>query len=269
MFKRCFIFFLFLVIFTGPRAFSEEGEQKDFVWIGETHGNLLMARYLNAEPHFDWNNQIGLDIDILRYKRAFLYTEGNLESVLATDMGTDFDPYNVEYVVASGLRFEYRLAFLSFLIHHECRHDVDRHDGLTEKFNILGFKLESNRKDVFQNTEGFEWLWGFNETFSFGKYVERTHNNYDWDMTAGAGVDVLRYKKMVPYLRADTHLVTQTADRSSGKKYFIDYTLEPGFKVRLPQATVNFFCQLSHRHDVDRSDGITDDFGLLGVRYEW
>jgi hypothetical protein len=243
--------------------------KKDFDWIGEVEGEVLWAKYFNAAKHFNWNGQLGVNIDILRYKKAFLYVKANLETVLEEDVGTDFDPYDMNYMIEPGVRLENKIGSLSFIWHHVCQHDVDRFDGTTEKYNIGGIRLESKRKDSFENKENFEWLWNFSELFSVGKYVQRTDNNYDWDVIGEAGVDILRYKKMAPYLKANTHLVTQTADRPSGKKYFLNYTIEPGIKLRIPKGTLSLFCQIWHKHDIDRCDGKTDDFGLAGIRYEW
>jgi len=267
MVKRSFLFFLGLFILFGSQVLAEE--KKDFDWVGEVEGEVLWAKYFNAEHHFKWNGQLGVKIDILRYKKTFLYVKGNLETVMEHDMGTDFDPYDMNYMIEPGVRLENRIGSLSFIWHHECHHDVDRFDGTTEKFNIGGIRLESKEKDIFKNEEGLEWLWNFNELFSIGKYAQRTDNNYDWDMITEVGVDILRYQKMAPYLKVNAHLVTQTAKRHSGKKYFVNYTIEPGIKFRFTKGILSLFCQIWHKHDIDRCDGQTDDFGLFGIRYEW
>lgn len=267
MFKKVLLFFLVLLVFSGLQAWAEEEE--DFEWIGEGGGEVIWAKYLNAEQHFKWNGQLGVNIDLLRYKKAFLYIESNFETVTEHDVGTVFDPYDMNYMVESGVRLENKIGSLSFIWHHVSRHDVDRFDGTTEKYNIWGIRLASKEKDIFKNEEGFEWLWNFNELFSVGKYTQRTDNNYDWDVIGEVGVDLLRYKKMAPYLKTNLHLVTQTADRPSGKKYFVNYTIEPGIKFRFTKGILSLFYQIWHEYDIDRSNGQTDDFGLAGIRYEW
>lgn len=243
-------------------------EKENFEWTGEVGKEVSFAKYVGSHRRFSWNGQIGVNIEILRYRRSHLYLATNLETVMDKDFS--FSPYDINYTIEPGVKFRGKFGDASFIFHHECHHDVDRHDGMNEMFNIVGIRLESREKDIFkEGKKDVTWLWNLDKLASLGKYVGNTDVNYDWDVVCEAELNIVRHKKKVPYVRLVTHLVTQKSDNPSGRPYFVNYIIEPGVKFRGPNGIFSLFCQLWHKHDIDRCNGQTDDFVLLGMRYNW
>ena len=244
--------------------------KSDFVFLNDIHGKGLWAKYITDNDAFNWNGQLGIDWDIFRYKNYYGYLLVNIETIIERN-GSDFnfDPDYIRYMLEPGLRIEGKRANLLLIYHHVCRHDVDRFDRSTEKWNILGLKLESKKYKPEEFNPQVKYIWRPYGNVSFGKYVSRTDVSYDWDGILKIGFNILEYKNLLFYMENTTHLITQKQDRPSGKKYFIDTTVEPGVKVFGKKGEVALFCQYRHEHNVDIYNGTTEDWGLAGVRYEW
>lgn len=241
--------------------------QENLEWVGKVGKEVSWSKYLDSKRQFSWNGQIGVNIEVLRYRKAHLYLGCNLETVMRKHFSCR--PYDINYTIEPGVKFKGRLGDLSLIFHHECHHDVDRHDGMNEMFNVAGIRLESKEKNIWKGKRDVEWLWNFNEMVSFGKYVGTTDVNYDYDAVGEVELNIMRHKKKVPYLKIGTHLVTQKSKNPSGKSHFINYIVEPGVKLRGPNGVLSLFCQLWRKHNIDRCNGQTDNFALLGMRYEW
>jgi len=195
-----------------------------------------------------------------------------MESVLAEGGDwTDFPVHDINYIVELGIKMNIRWGDLFFLLpHHECRHDVDRWDLFTERWDIWGLRWVSNQMpETFVHEDGLKWLGDFSGTISFGKYTARSDNDYDWDGILELRIDILNYKEAIGSLLVNIHGVTQDQERPSGGSYFVDYTIEPAVKFRTSGGTFIVFCQFQHRHDVDKCNGRTEDWSVLGFRYEW
>lgn len=249
---------------------AEEGKGDGFVFLSGLHGRCLWAKYITDNDAFNWNGQLGIDWDILKYKNYYGYLLVNMETIIEEGgSGLSFDPDYIRYMLEPGLRIEGKKGDLSLIYHHICRHDVDRFDKSTEKWDVLGVRLESKRHVPQTFSPETEYLWKPFGKISFGKCVNTTDVTYDWDGMAEAGMDILRYKRAIFYLSNNVRLVFQKEDRPSDKKYFIDYTFEPGIKIYGEKGEATLFCQYRHEHDVDMYNGTTEDWGLVGVRYEW
>lgn len=259
--NKIFLILLGLLVLSGFHAQAEE--KANLEWVGGVGREVSFTKYIGSKRNFSWNGQVGVNIDILRYRKSHLYLKCNLETVM--DKNFNFSPYDINYMIEPGVKFKGKFGDFSLIYHHECHHDVDRHDNASEMFNIVGVRLESKRKDIFkEGKKDVEWLWNFDKMISCGKYVTTTDVDYDWDADCEVEVNILRSKKKVPYVRLRTHLVTRTSS-----KYFVNYTIEPGVKFRGPNGIFSLFCQLWRKHDIDRCNGQTDNFALLGMRYEW
>lgn len=259
---------VFMIFCTNVSAGEHKGD--DFVFLSDIHGRGLWAKYITDNDAFNWNGQLGIDWDIVRYKNYYGYFFGNIETIIERN-GSDFnfDPDYIRYILEPGLRIEGKKGNLSFIYHHVCRHDVDRFDKSTEKWNILGLRLESKKYKPEEFNPQVKYIWHPYGKVSFGKYVSTTDVSYDCDGVAELRIDILRYKRVAFYLLNNVHLVSQKKDRPSNKKYFIDYTFEPGIKIYGKKGETMLFCQYRHEHDVDMYNGTTEDWGLVGVRYEW
>ena len=194
----------------------------------------------------------------------------NIESIIEGSASeVRFDPNYIRYSLEPGLRIKGKKGNFSLIYHHVCRHDVDRFDKSTEKWNVSGVRLESKRHTPQRFSPEIEYLWKPFGKVSFGKCVVTTDVTYTWDGIVEAGMDILRYKRIVFYLLNNVHMVFQKEDRPSNKKYFVDYTFEPGIKIYGEKGKATLFCQYRHEHDVDMYNGTTEDWGLVGIRYEW
>lgn len=226
-------------------------------WLGKVGGKFSWSKYLNGTDDFNWNAQLGADFEILRYGDSLLYLLVNMENVLEEGASwTDFPVHDINYVVEFGFKTDIQYGSLSFVLHHQCLHDVDRYDFLTPKWNVWGLRWASK-------VSTFSWL------TSVGKYSERCNIDYDWDGVLELRADVLSYKGAVGSLLGNIHGVIQDDERPSGRSYFVDYTIEPAIKFRSQGGIFIIFYQFQHRHDIDKCNGETEDWSILGFRYEW
>lgn len=284
-----FFILFFLFVFTGnwkletgdfvigDLAFAAEVE-KDMVLLGgediqlfsDVRGMALFARYLTNNRNFNWNVQLELDWDILRYKNYVYFLNTNMETIMGEPNGEiNLDPDQIKYTVDQGLRID-RDKFAFFVFNrHICRHDVDRFDNSTEWWNMLAIKLKITKKDELDFSRNFQFLNQYQTEISLGKYISTQDVSYKLDGEIKIDRDVFRYKKGIIYLIEDLHLVTQRRDRPSGKKYFIDFVSEGGIRFFGEQGRISLFLQWRHDHDVDKYNGLTNDRGLTGMRYEW
>jgi hypothetical protein len=242
-------------------------------WLGKVDGRLSWSKYLNDTDDFNWNAQLGADFEILKCEDYRLCLLVNMETVLAEgDDESDFPVSYVNYTVEFGFTMDTKFGDLTFLLpHHECRHDVDEYyNESTPKWNIWGLRWVSDQmSETLTPEDGLKWLGDFSEAVSFGKYTARTDNDYDWDGIIELNTDILSYKGAIGSLLVNIHGVTQKEDRPSGRSYFVDYTIEPAVKFRTSGGTFIIFYQFQHRHDVDKCNGRTEDWSILGFRYEW
>lgn len=259
---------IFMIFFSNLSA--GEAKEGDFIFLSDVHGKGTWAKYITDNEDFNWNGQLGIDWDIFRYKESFIYLLINIETIIEGNWDSfRFDPRNVNYTLEPGLRVETKRVNYSLIYHHVCRHDVDRFDASTEKWTVLGFRLESKRYEPEQFGPEIEYLWRPFGEISSGKYLLTTDCTYDWDGIAELGIDILKYKRVIFYLSNKAHLVFQEEARPSGKDYFLDYTFEHGVKIYGGKGRTSLFCQYQHKHDVDKYNGLTEDWGLVGLRYEW
>ncbi len=244
--------------------------KNDIRLFSNAQGMVLFARYLTNNSNFNWNAQIELDWDILRYEDYIYFLNTNMESIMGEPNGDiNLDPDQIKYTVDQGLRIERDKIKLFFFNRHICRHDVDRFDNFTEWWNMLVAKLKFSQEDKLDFSRNLQFLNKYQIEISVGKYVSTNDVSYRWDGEIKLDWDVLRYRKGIIYLSQNLHLITQRRDRPSGKKYFFDFVSEGGIRFFGEKGRISLFLQWRHDHDIDKYNGLTNDRGLTGIRYEW
>jgi len=109
-------------------ARSAPAAAKDFDVPLSGHGHIRSFMYFDWGPDNWIDTFIGLESELLRYKRSFLVFRFENE----TDMGRGadpkmiFDPNRGRWTFGVGARTELQKHFLELLVRHDCHHGIDR-----------------------------------------------------------------------------------------------------------------------------------------------
>ena len=155
-----------------------------------------------------------LEIDLLQYRRHIFYIEFNERFFLGVP-GHKWEFNLMKYDIALlGYRYDFGDYYLGLLLHHQCNNiirsqsyhnDIDR-----ERYNSYDLGVEFLTKNMrtgmkdrginFDSPNNFEFLGRFAGKFWAGKILSSERINLDWLIEAQVRYDILRYRRLVPYL---------------------------------------------------------------------
>jgi len=263
--KRIFIFLLLVLVLTCSLGLSSPG----FAQIGGSNKGLELflnskttvywAKYLTDDRELNWNGGTKVKFDLVRYEGGSFYLFGDIETLIERSKNiSTFNPQKVHYTIEPGLREEVAGSELKVAFNHQCKHDQDRFDGFTERWNtlVIGFIREGTVKDV-------ALLRG---EISLGKMIRKADVDYNREVAVGFTLHPLK-KGLLPHFAANLRVVS-TDGSLSERGGFLDWFVEVGVKLREGNGGIVGFVQYLRLNDVDHCGGRVEDLGRLGIRFE-
>ena len=220
---------------------------------------IYWAKYSSHDKNFNWDGGIKVWLDILESNHTYLYFFGDIETIIKRSNNVSkFDPQKVHYTLKPGLKLKSKWANLEIIWDHHCKHDVDRFDGVTEKWNVLATE--------FSKAKQLKGVMSIDGQFLFGKIVEKNDVDYDWEIIID--FDIYSFeKKLFPFCTANLRTVITDGSRST-RNHFFDYTFEAGVKQHVGYGFLVGYIQFLHLNDTDHCGGKIQNMGKLGVRFE-
>lgn len=157
-----------------------------------------------------------------------------------------------------GLKSKFNNGSVDIIWDHHSKHDADRFDGFTEKWNVLATE--------FMKAKQLKGIKSINGQFSFGKIVEKNDVDYDWEIIIGFDIYSCE-KKLFPFCTANLRAVFTDGSLST-RNHFFDYTFEEGVKQQMGYGFLVGYVQFLHLNDTDHCGGKIQNTGTLGIRFE-
>ena len=156
-------------------------------------------------------------IDFLEYKPHLLYME--LDGTVSFGIPQERLAFNRLHHKISIIGYRYDLGdyYASLNFYHRCynpfreRGDLENRTertlldayyiglGLTDKAMLVG---QRDRNIIFNPNRPFEFLGRWHWAISLNRAVFGYHSNLDWLFTGRGRVDILRYRRLIPYVEA-------------------------------------------------------------------
>jgi len=221
-------------------------------------GQVQWAKYFSGSNDFNWNGTVAFSFDVARYDRLSLAFHGEIETIIERSQSFwNFEPQEVHFVLVPSLRMRMDRWVFAVVYDHHSRHDSDRFDGFTERWNTLML-----RGEVASGALPFQIA------LAGGKIINDTDTDYDWEGRL-EGEALLNHRRVgQPYGSALLRAV-KTQNSPSGRTGFLDVYAELGLRFRGAHGDVAFFGSYHRRHDTDHFDGRTESLSLWGVRFEF
>ncbi|MDO8586676.1 MAG: hypothetical protein Q7T82_06505 [Armatimonadota bacterium] len=215
------------------------------------HGDIL-AGYSPVNNVYDYTADFNVRFDFGSYNAAKLYFDGGVLTLIKKTSEKSFQADRYRGTLEPGIRLPHGKNSYALFVKHQSFHDIDRFDGLTESYEILGLRYYLNNP--------------WNPAVSAGNYVHRNDVDYDWDFALSVDNGCIGFcgsKKL--YGAASLHYVTEEGALSD-RNHFLDYSAEIGLEST---DSVRYFLSYRQIHDIDGFDGHTEHGLLVGARYKW
>ena len=213
------LLFILCIISVTARAASTQEERKNDIPDGwalfpRIGISVEYGGYIVQQDNYTSLLRRRLEMDLLQYRRHIFYLEFNERFFLGVP-GHKWEFNLMKYDVALlGYRYDFGDYYLGLLLHHQCNNiirsqsyhnDIDR-----ERFNTYDLGVEFLTKNMrtgmkdrginFDSPNNFEFLGRFAGKFWAGKILSSERINLDWLIEAQVRYDILRYRRLVPYL---------------------------------------------------------------------
>jgi hypothetical protein len=216
----------------------------------KVHGDLLLGYYPVSDV-YKYVADVNVHFNYGSYKESNIYFGGGILTLIKKTDLKSFQPDRYRGTLETGIQRSRGKQALSLYVKHQSFHDIDRFDGITESYEMLGVRYAQNSP--------------WNPTFSLASYVHKIDVDYKWDFSASVDngcLGVCRGKSI--YGAASIHYVGENGQIN--RDNFFDYNAEVGFQS---QASIRYFLAYRQTHDIDRFNGTTDHAVLVGMRYGW
>ncbi len=244
-----------------PPGFSQIGaSNKGIELFLNSKTTVYWAKYLSNDRDLNWNGGTKVKFDLARCKGISLYLFGDIETIIEKSKNISyFNPQKVHYTIEPGLKREVGGGELGIALNHHCKHDQDRFDGFTERWNTLAvrFVREGKVKDI-------ALLRG---KVTLGEMIRRSDVDYNREVIVGFAFHPLK-KGLLPHFSANLRAVS-TDGSLSERSGFFDGAIEAGIRLREGNGGIVGFAQYLHLNDVDHCGGRVEDLGRLGIRFEF
>jgi len=204
----------------------------------EVKGWLLMPRiglgieyggFLLHDDVFTSMLRRRLEIDFLQYRRHIIFLDFDEETTFGTppDRG-DFNRMRHRLNLI-GYRYDLGDYYLGAFFHHQCNNPIhtENYRALVDRARanlyLVGLEFLSKSMRLGMKDRGinfnpavpFEFLGKFHGAFSVNKVVVAENIDIDWVMKAMVRLDLLRYRRLVPYVEAGGELLIGPQTRFS------------------------------------------------------
>jgi len=243
-----------------PGSFQRDGNSSQIRIPLRFQSTVYWTRYFSKNPDFGWDGGVQTHLELLRWERGILYFFGDIETIIekSRQVGLIFNPRKAHYTLEPGIRMAGRRFSLEVAWDHHSKHDEDRFDGLTERWNTLGLRFRG--RSILDGVV-------VHHSFFAGKVVGlgRTDVDYQGEMTIRCQISSLGRNSLSPFVSAAFRLVFTDGSIAS-RRHFMDGLLEGGVRIKGDVGWIAFYIGVSHFHDADRCGGQTETLGTIGVR---
>ena len=215
------------------------------------HGEALVG-YYPVTNVYRYAADINVWFDFGNYNKSRFFFNGGVLTLIKSNSDKGFQPDRYRGTVEAGVKLPRGQNTYALFVKHQSLHDIDRFDGLTESYEILGLRYYANNP--------------WNLTVSAGNYIHKEDVDYGWDyaLSVDDGCIGMCGKRKV-YAAGELHYVTEDGS-VPGRDNFLDYRAEIGLES---SESVRYFLSYQNTHDIDRFAGRTEHGLVVGVRYAW
>jgi hypothetical protein len=235
----------------------------EWQFFPEVHGQADYGVYPGSKYNYGTGGA-NLNLDLVRWRHLSLFT------YLGFHMDTspiDFAPETVLYSVDYGLRYDWPKFFLEGFGRSAARLRVTGQGG--ESPNLAGARVGTQGMRLghyddginFKAPEQFQWLHKFNAQVSLGHYFNSIKWPANWNLSAQARWDILRWRFLVPYIQGGLDWIN--AHRES--RDVVEYYVEPGLRFHGVMDLAVFY-RWQHRGTIRTFQGPMENQNLLGMR---
>jgi hypothetical protein len=277
---RAFILWLLLLslFLAGPAAAGRAAVKEDIpdglVLLPRVGLSVEYGGFIVHQDHYASLLRRRLEADVLQYGRHIFYLEFDEN----TFFGTPFDKWDfnlLKYrVVLAGYRYDFGAWYLGIMFNHECnnpfllrnyRTKIDR-----ERANLYSIGLEAltktmrlgmkNRGIDFDSPHDFAFLGRWHGSASVNKVLSKENADLDWFITAKVRYDILRYRRLVPYVEVGGEVLTGQALR-------LIPSVEVGARCHLARVDITPFFKWARTQEFLTANPATEEATLAAKNY--
>jgi hypothetical protein len=170
-----------------------------------------------------------LEVDILQYRHHIFYLDFD-ERIFFGTPGNAWE-FNLMkfFVTLGGYRYDFGNFYLGFFVRHQCNNPIhtEAYRQLIgrERANIYYAGVEYLSKNMrigmedrginFDSPDEFEFLGRFAEGLWLSKVFIKENINLNWNFRGKLRCDILRYRRLVPYVEVEGDLLVGDSTRLS------------------------------------------------------
>ena len=211
------IFFIFIGLnVQGAIAQEEDRDEIPKDWVLVPRISVAMEYGGFAFQQYNYTSMLRryVEIDLLQYQRHIFYLLFDEKTYFGVP-GNSWEFNLMKFdAVLGGYRYDFGKFYAGLFLHHRCNNiflTSNYHELLNrERANIYDIGLEILTKNLrvgmqdrninFNSSDDFEFLGKFAGGFWASRAIVADRINLDWLIKARLRYDILRYKRLVPYL---------------------------------------------------------------------
>lgn len=221
-----------------------------------------------------------LEVDVFQYRRHIFYIDFDERTFFGTP-GNAGEFNLMKYgVTLAGYRYDFGDFYLGLFVHHQCNNPIHTKDYHTlvdrERANTYMAGLEFLTKNMrigmkdrginFDSPDAFEFLGRFAGGLWLSKVFTRENIILNWDFKGQLRYDILRYRRLVPYVEVGGELLVGNIAR-------IAPSAEVGVRYHLSKVDITPFFRWSRDQEAitiesDRPAYIAKNSLVAGGRLE-
>lgn len=226
--------------------------------LPETSLRLQAARYSPTAPGLHWDTWIGGGIGLVRFDRATLSFQADVETTAGNTRRT-FDATQANYHLEPALRVDLGgRRELTVFYHHVSRHEIDSLKVQAVDWNILGLRAGVPLPEDL-GLQG-------RITLGLGHTTQNSLVGYRWEIIGQLEADALSRPGGALYALARARAVTAERSSTFSRDGFADLWLEGGGRWSRGDKTIQLFVAYEHRNDVPIEQPGVEDRALFGLR---
>jgi hypothetical protein len=220
--------------------------------VKNIHGSLELG-YLATSKVYRYVADVNVGFDFGSWRGAKFNFGGGILTLVRSGSGDDFQPDRYRGTIEPAIYLPKGRSAYIFSIRHQSFHSIDKPSDGKESYELYN--------------AAYQHAGPPNIRIAIGKYINRKHVDYNWEVLAQVDTACLGYCKFGKfYVSGLAHYVKESSDSLSGRDSFTDVSLEAGIESK---SAIRYFVALRQIHDIDRFLGTTDNQVLIGTKILW
>jgi len=208
------------------------------------HGETRIGYYIGSKV-YRYQGEYSLTYNFGRLGQSVFYLFGDADVEALSNQDRNFQPDRLTGTFEIGAR-RVGVPPLTLFLRHQSSHNIDRNDRRQGSWELLGARWNQNLGRAVMS-------------FSAGKYVHRTINDYNWDLDAHATYPLGKLVGRPWEIRGEIRQVIESGPRQQ----FTDFWIEPDILI---SPHLRGFLGFGQIHDIDVFGGRTDISVMTGIR---